>query len=142
MAMSSAKRNDSRQVSPLDRIMRSSDLNPLSFSILCTSLGALTGIQPMSTSIAKTSSANGQSITLPSRAFRFKRTGKRNETFLVTKFGFNMEPWAGGKSTIGDPDYVFKAVEKSLSRLGVDCIDLSTTCTGIYTPYSPCRHPH
>ena len=149
MAMSSAKRNDSKQVSPLDRIMRSSDLNPLSFSILCTSLGALTGIQPMSTSIAKTSSANGQSITLPVlwtsvhlALFRFKRTGKRNEIFLVTKFGFNMEPWPGGKTTIGDPDYVFKAVEKSLSRLGVDCLDLSTTCTGIYTPYSPCRHPH
>ena len=68
-------------------------------------------------------SADSLDVCSP-RAFRFKRTGKRNEIFLVTKFGFNMEPWAGGKTTIGDPDYVFKAVENSLSRLGVDCIDL------------------
>ena len=57
-----------------------------------------------------------------SRAFRFKRTGKRNEIFIATKFGFNMEP--GGKPVIGVPEYVPKAAEKSLSRLGVDYIDL------------------
>ena len=34
--------------------VRSSDSNPISCSILCTSSGAPTGIQPMSTSIAKT----------------------------------------------------------------------------------------
>ncbi|KAI0707542.1 Aldo/keto reductase [Cerioporus squamosus] len=51
-----------------------------------------------------------------------KRTGKRDEIFLATKFGFNTEP--GGKPVIGDPNYVPKALEKSLNRLGVDYVDL------------------
>ncbi|KAI0634766.1 Aldo/keto reductase [Trametes polyzona] len=51
----------------------------------------------------------------------FKRTGKRSEIFLATKFGFNPEP---GKMISGEPAYVRKAVERSLQRLGVDYIDL------------------
>ncbi|RDX46115.1 Aldo/keto reductase [Lentinus brumalis] len=51
----------------------------------------------------------------------FKKTGKRDEIFIATKFGFNTEP---GKPVIGNAEYVHKAAGKSLSRLGVDCIDL------------------
>ncbi|TFK66087.1 Aldo/keto reductase [Pluteus cervinus] len=47
----------------------------------------------------------------------FKRTGKRNEIFLATKFG-------GGAQIRGDPEYVDECIEKSLSRLGVDYVDL------------------
>ena len=56
---------------------------------------------------------------------RFKKTGKRNEIFLATRFGFVM----GGGSTPSmniraDPEYVPQALNKSLERLGVDQIDL------------------
>ncbi|KAI0042050.1 Aldo/keto reductase [Auriscalpium vulgare] len=50
-----------------------------------------------------------------------KRTGKRSEIFLATKFG-NGSP--SGKVIDGDPAYVKQAFEKSLKRLGVDYIDL------------------
>jgi aryl-alcohol dehydrogenase-like predicted oxidoreductase len=53
----------------------------------------------------------------------FKRTGKRSEIFLASKFGAALKP--NGEAVIrSDPDYVFEACEKSLKRLGVDCIDL------------------
>ena len=54
--------------------------------------------------------------------YRFKKTGKRNEIFLATKFGFGH----GDPSKIlrGDPEYVREALNKSLLRLGVDCVDL------------------
>ncbi|KAK0447806.1 NADP-dependent oxidoreductase domain-containing protein [Desarmillaria tabescens] len=48
----------------------------------------------------------------------FKRTGKRNEIFLATKFGYTL---SGGR---GDPAYVKEQCAKSLERLGVDYIDL------------------
>ncbi|KAF9566055.1 Aldo/keto reductase [Agrocybe pediades] len=48
----------------------------------------------------------------------FKRTGKRNEIFLATKFGIT----PNGPN--GKPEYVRSAVEKSLKRLGIDQIDL------------------
>ncbi|CDO73590.1 hypothetical protein BN946_scf185014.g60 [Trametes cinnabarina] len=51
----------------------------------------------------------------------FKRTGKRNEIFLATKFGFFPEP---GKTISGHPEYVPKAIEKSLKRLCTDYVDL------------------
>ena len=55
-------------------------------------------------------------------AIRFKKTGKRNEIFLATKFGFaHGEP---GRLVKADPKYVHEALNKSLSRLGVDCVDL------------------
>ncbi|KAF7333588.1 Aldo/keto reductase [Mycena sanguinolenta] len=51
----------------------------------------------------------------------FERTGKRDEIFLATKFGFIA---LEGKVIDGSPEYARKALDKSLSRLRVDCIDL------------------
>ncbi|KAG7440159.1 Aldo/keto reductase [Guyanagaster necrorhizus] len=48
----------------------------------------------------------------------FKRTGKRNEIFLTSKFGITAN---GGR---GDPEYVKQQCAKSLERFGVDYIDL------------------
>ncbi|KAJ6602385.1 NADP-dependent oxidoreductase domain-containing protein [Mycena vulgaris] len=48
----------------------------------------------------------------------FKRTGKRSEIFLATKFGITP---SGPRS---DPEFVKEQVATSLSRLGVDYIDL------------------
>ncbi|TFY56534.1 hypothetical protein EVJ58_g7583 [Rhodofomes roseus] len=52
----------------------------------------------------------------------FKRTGKRSDIFLATKFG--VRSGVPGKVSNGDPAYVRKACERSLKRLGVDQIDL------------------
>ncbi|KAI0247979.1 Aldo/keto reductase [Lactifluus subvellereus] len=49
----------------------------------------------------------------------FKRTGKRDEIFLASKFGISMDG-----SVHGDPVYVREAAERSLKRLGVNHIDL------------------
>jgi aryl-alcohol dehydrogenase-like predicted oxidoreductase len=56
----------------------------------------------------------------------FARTGKRSEIFLATKFG---NKWVGeGKERKimldSTPEYVRSACERSLKRLGVECIDL------------------
>ncbi|PSR72170.1 hypothetical protein PHLCEN_2v11962 [Hermanssonia centrifuga] len=51
----------------------------------------------------------------------FKRTGKRNDIFLATKFGMVFEE---GKSVDGSPEYVNYSINKSLQRLGVDHVDL------------------
>ncbi|KAI0247981.1 NADP-dependent oxidoreductase domain-containing protein [Lactifluus subvellereus] len=51
----------------------------------------------------------------------FKRTGKRSDIFLATKFGAGSP---SGKMIDGSPAYVKEACNKSLERLGVDCIDL------------------
>ncbi|KAJ7607085.1 Aldo/keto reductase [Mycena polygramma] len=52
----------------------------------------------------------------------FKRTGKRDDIFLATKFGFTA---VDGRHAInGTPEYARKAIETSLKRLGVDCVDL------------------
>jgi len=53
----------------------------------------------------------------------FKRTGKRDKIFLATKFGIKADP-AGTRTIDGSPEYVRKACETSLKRLGVDQIDL------------------
>lgn len=53
----------------------------------------------------------------------FKRTGRRDKIFLATKFGFLL----GDKGIIGidsSPEYLQKAIDKSLERLGVDYVDL------------------
>ncbi|KAJ7084963.1 NADP-dependent oxidoreductase domain-containing protein [Mycena epipterygia] len=55
----------------------------------------------------------------------FKRTGKRDEIFLATKFGF--VPKDGLTTVDGSPEYAKLCVEKSLKKLGVDCIDLYYT---------------
>lgn len=53
---------------------------------------------------------------------RLKRTGKRNEIFIATKFG--LAAGIPGRVVCGDPDYAPKALAKSLERLGVDYVDL------------------
>ena len=52
---------------------------------------------------------------------RFRRSGKRDEIFLATKFGCIGE---GDRLVNGTPEYVRQACEQSLRRLGVDQIDL------------------
>jgi len=55
----------------------------------------------------------------------FKRTGKRSEIFLATKFANTHEKDTEGRYIIrSDAAYVKEFCEKSLKRLGVDCIDL------------------
>lgn len=53
---------------------------------------------------------------------------RRDEVFLATKFGIKLEPdEAGGppvRSIDGSPEYVHRACEGSLQRLGVEQIDL------------------
>ena len=54
--------------------------------------------------------------------------GRREEVFLATKFGINIEPGAVGepprRSINGRPEYVHEACAGSLQRLGVEHIDL------------------
>ncbi|KAI0036424.1 Aldo/keto reductase [Vararia minispora EC-137] len=51
----------------------------------------------------------------------FKKSGKRNEIFLATKFGIVRK---ANRAVNGEPEYVKAAVERSLKRLGVDYVDL------------------
>ncbi|KAJ5158522.1 Aldo/keto reductase [Penicillium coprophilum] len=53
----------------------------------------------------------------------FKRSGKREDIFLATKFAVQRDP-DGGMSIRSDPEYAKQACAKSLERLGVDTIDL------------------
>ncbi len=53
----------------------------------------------------------------------FKRTGKRDEIFIATKFAIILQP-DGTRFLRNDPEYVKEACEKSLKRLGVETIDL------------------
>lgn len=46
---------------------------------------------------------------------RFKKTGKRKEIFLATKFAIAGDP---NRPVNGDPEYVKQCMEKSLARLG------------------------
>ena len=86
---------------------------------------------------ARSLSANGRNFTLStfdatltnkgtlSGTCRLKKTGKRDEIFLATKFGFVLgEPLPDGRRICGDPEYASKALERSLARLGVDHVDL------------------
>lgn len=52
----------------------------------------------------------------------FKRSGKRDDIFLATKFAISAT--AGGRSINNDPEYIKQACDKSLKRLGIDTIDL------------------
>lgn len=49
--------------------------------------------------------------------------GRRDKVMLATKFGQTQQP-GGANGTDGSPDYVIKACEASLKRLGVEVIDL------------------
>ncbi len=53
----------------------------------------------------------------------FARTGKRNEIFLATKFA-NKSLGDGKRMVDSSPEYAREACEKSLKRLGTECIDL------------------
>ena len=53
----------------------------------------------------------------------FKRTGKRDEIFLATKFGNKSMP-DGTRAVDSSPEYCKQACEKSLKRLGIKTIDL------------------
>ena len=59
-------------------------------------------------------------LSLQCYPLRFKRTGKRSEIFLASKFAINP---ATGKVD-GSPENVKNSVELSLKRLDVDYIDL------------------
>lgn len=63
------------------------------------------------------------SLTISSIYRWFKRTGKRNDIFLATKFANWVAP-DGTRRVRNDPDYIRQACDKSLKRLGVDYIDL------------------
>lgn len=89
----------------------------------------------MSMETARSSSANGttycmsgakQLVCLYSSARRFKRTGKRNDIFLATKFGYVLDPSTAAKGfpLSGSPEFTLKALDESLRKLGVDHIDL------------------
>ncbi|KAK7045295.1 Aldo/keto reductase [Favolaschia claudopus] len=50
----------------------------------------------------------------------FKRTGKRADIFLCSKYGFLLPSF----EIDGSPEYTKVAIDASLKKLGVDCIDL------------------
>lgn len=52
----------------------------------------------------------------------FKRTGKRSDIFLATKFGYVLG--SPTYETDSSPEYCKKCCEDSLKTLGVDFIDL------------------
>ncbi|KIP05920.1 hypothetical protein PHLGIDRAFT_24831 [Phlebiopsis gigantea 11061_1 CR5-6] len=54
----------------------------------------------------------------------FRRTGKRDDIFLATKFGFVSGDRSKGIRISGTPEYAQEALNKSLKRLGVPQIDL------------------
>lgn len=58
----------------------------------------------------------------------FKRTGKRNEIFLATKFANKLitdeHGQITGRTVDSTPEYCKEACEKSLKRLGIETIDL------------------
>jgi aryl-alcohol dehydrogenase-like predicted oxidoreductase len=61
----------------------------------------------------------GHNETLLGRALR----GRRDRVMLATKFGQTRNP-SGANQVNGRPEYVREACEASLTRLGVDVIDL------------------
>ncbi len=61
----------------------------------------------------------GHNETLLGRAIR----GQRDQVVLATKFG-NVRTQSGGMGVNGRPEYVARACDASLERLGVDVIDL------------------
>ena len=48
----------------------------------------------------------------------------RDQVFICTKCGYTRDQNSGSLNVSGTPEYVRQACEKSLKRLGVDCIDL------------------
>ena len=62
----------------------------------------------------------GHNETLLSRFLK----GKRDQVVLATKFGIVREDSGYGRRIDNSPDYIRKAVDASLTRLGTDTIDL------------------
>lgn len=52
----------------------------------------------------------------------FKRSGKRDDIFLATKFAIRVVD--GERAIDNSPEYIKQACDKSLQRLGIDTIDL------------------
>ncbi|MCJ1398237.1 hypothetical protein MMC11_001434 [Xylographa trunciseda] len=69
-----------------------------------------------------TSDVYGDSEVLLSKWFA--RTGKRDDIFLVTKFGYEEAEALTFPKLRSDPEFVKAACEKSLKRLGIDKINL------------------
>ncbi|KAF9649105.1 Aldo/keto reductase [Thelephora ganbajun] len=65
----------------------------------------------------------------------FKKTGKRNDILLATKFGLAHDHGSGRLVKV-DPKYVYEVFNKPLSRLGVDFIGLHYLHQSIPTPLS------
>lgn len=61
----------------------------------------------------------------------FRRTGKRNDIFLASKFGLIMGENLQLKGIDSSGEYCKKACEDSLQRLGIECIDL---CESTHRP--------
>lgn len=53
----------------------------------------------------------------------FKKTGKRDDIFIATKFGITFTA-EGVQVERSDAEYIREACDKSLKRLGIDTIDL------------------
>lgn len=53
----------------------------------------------------------------------FKRTGKRSDIFLATKFAIKANP-DGTRTISNEPAWIKQACANSLERLGIDTIDL------------------
>jgi aryl-alcohol dehydrogenase-like predicted oxidoreductase len=54
----------------------------------------------------------------------FAYSGKRDQIFLATKFGNKSLPGQKVRVIDSSPEYCKEACEKSLKRLGIECIDL------------------
>lgn len=63
----------------------------------------------------------------------FRRTGKREEIFLATKFGYIVEKDLTQPTYDSSAKYCKEACEKSLKTLGIDFIDLCKrpVCVGL-----------
>ncbi|MCJ1322081.1 hypothetical protein MMC15_007426 [Xylographa vitiligo] len=66
----------------------------------------------------------GETLWVTSDTATFTRTGKRDEIFLVTKFGYEEAEALALPKLRSDPEFAKAASEKSLKRLGTDKINL------------------
>jgi aryl-alcohol dehydrogenase-like predicted oxidoreductase len=86
------------------------------------SLAALTAAADMGVTFWVTSDSYGPFAGESLLGRWFRETGRRDEIFLVTKFG--MKVAAGKMTTCSEPEYIQAACAASLERLGTDRIDL------------------
>ena len=64
----------------------------------------------------------------------FRRTGKRDEIFLATKFGIKVGADITKSTFDSSPEYCKEACEKSLEKLGIDCVDLCKLISWLIKP--------